>query len=43
MGGSIERLLDALFRRNRSDGLLRLERERLYDNHVCAAAQAIVA
>ena len=43
MGGSKERLLDALFRRSRSDGLSRFEDERLHDNDVRAAAEAIVA
>jgi hypothetical protein len=38
MGGSTERLLDALFRRSRSDGLSRFEDERLHDNDVGAAA-----
>jgi hypothetical protein len=42
MGRSKEWLLDALVWRSRCDSLLGLERERCYDNHVCAAAQAIV-
>jgi hypothetical protein len=43
MGGSKEWLWDALIRRSRSHGLLRLEDERLHGDHVCAAAQTIVA
>jgi hypothetical protein len=42
IGGSKERLLDALFRRGRNDSLTRLENERLHDDHVRAAAEAIV-
>lgn len=42
MGGSKERLLDALFRWGRSDHFSRLEDERLHDDHMRAAAQAIV-
>jgi hypothetical protein len=43
MGGSKEWLRDALIRRSRSHGLLRLEDERLHGDHVCATAQTIVA
>jgi hypothetical protein len=42
MGGSKEGLLDGLFRRRRNDSLTRLEDDRGYDDHVGAAAQAIV-
>jgi hypothetical protein len=42
MGGSKERLLDALFWISRNDSLMRLENERFHDDHVRTAAQAIV-
>jgi len=42
MGGSKERLLNALFGRGRNDSLTRFENERLHDDHVRAAAKAIV-
>jgi hypothetical protein len=43
MGGRKERLLDALFRISRNNSLMGLEDEGLHDDHVGAAAQAIVA
>jgi hypothetical protein len=43
MGGRKERLLDAIVRISRNDSLMRLEDERLHDDHMSAAAQAIVA
>jgi hypothetical protein len=42
MGGSKKRLLDGLFRRRRNDCLMRLEDDRVHDDYVGAAAQAIV-
>jgi hypothetical protein len=42
IGVSKDRLLDGLFRRDRNDGLTRLEHYRVYDDYVGAAAHAIV-